>query len=209
MVRVSCPQGLIQNLIAEILPGFMKVHPKVRIQLKVINRPANLVDDAIDIALRARAGPDQDSALVVRQLARSKLVLAMSPALRDSCGELLSIAHLTHAPALSMSETSDEDWWPLAGPDGQTRTIRHRPRLLCSSFYLLHAVALEGVGIAFPPEHIARASFISGTLVHVLPEWHSPCGTIQAVFATRKWLLPAVRALIDHLVIEVPRKLSP
>src|SRR3954471_21681804 len=48
MVRVSCPQGLIQNLVAEILPGFMNVYPKVRVQLRVINRPADLVDDGID-----------------------------------------------------------------------------------------------------------------------------------------------------------------
>jgi len=208
MVRVSCPQGLIQNLITEILPSFMKVHPKVRIQLKVINRPADLVDDAIDIALRARSGADQDSALIVRQLARTNLVLAMSPALRDACGELLSIDQLSHAPTLSMSETSDEDVWPLVGPGDEKRMIRHRPRLLCSNFDLLHAAALDGVGIAFLPDHIARASFLSGTLLHVLPEWHSPFGTIQAVFPTRKGLLPAVRALIDYLAIEMPRKVS-
>lgn len=208
MVRVSCPQGLIQSLFAELLPGFMNVYPKVRIQVKVINRPADLVDDAIDIALRARASTSEDSSLIVRKLAREKLVLAMSPVLRDTCGSLLSIEHLSDAPTLSMSETSDEDIWPVVGPNGETRKIHHTPRLLCSNFDLLHAAALDGVGIAFLPEHIARPSFLAGSLLHVLPEWHSPFGTIEAVFPSRKGMVPAVRALIDYLVIEVPRRIG-
>src|SRR3546814_1428311 len=61
LVRVSCPQGLIQNLVGEMLPRFMEAYPKVRVQLKVINRRADFVDDAIDVALRARSSPDQDS----------------------------------------------------------------------------------------------------------------------------------------------------
>jgi DNA-binding transcriptional LysR family regulator len=208
MVRVSCPQGLIQHLIADILPGFMKVYPKVRVQLKVINRPADLVDDGIDVALRARSGTDQDSSLIVRPLGRSRLVLAMSPALRDSCGEMLTLDRLAEAPTLSMAETSDDDSWHLIGPGGEERLIHHRPRLLCSNFDMLHAAALEGVGIALFPDHIAGTSFASGALLHVLPDWGSPFGVVQAVFSTRKGLLPAVRALIDYLAVAVPRKLS-
>lgn len=206
MVRISCPQGLIQNLIADILPGFMKVYPKVRVQVKVINRRADLVDDEIDIALRARSGADEDSSQIVRALGRSRLVLVMSPALKANCGEPLSIDHLREAPTLSMTETSDEDIWELVGPANETRTVRHRPRLLCSNFDLLHAAAVDGVGVALLPEHICRSSFVSGELLHVLPEWRSQFGTIQAVFATRKGLIPAVRALIDYLAIEVARK---
>ncbi|RRD22380.1 LysR family transcriptional regulator [Brucellaceae bacterium VT-16-1752] len=208
LVRMSCPQGLIQHLIADVLPGFMKVYPKVRVQLKVINRPADLVDDGIDVALRARSGADQDSSLIVRPLGRSRLVLAMSPALRDSRGEMLSLDRLAEASTLSMAETGDDDTWQLVGPRGESRVIHHRPRLLCSNFDMLHAAALEGVGIALLPDHITRASFDSGELIHVLPEWGSPFGVVQAVFSTRKGLLPAVRALIDYLAVTVPRKLS-
>jgi DNA-binding transcriptional LysR family regulator len=187
----------------------MKIYPKARVQLKVINRPADLVDDGIDIALRARSGADQDSSLIVRPLGRSHLVLTMSPALRDACGEMLSFDRLAEAPTLSTNETSDVDNWQLVGPDGEARVIRHRPRLLCSNFDMLHAAALEGVGIALLPDHITRTSFSSGALLHVLPEWRSPFGTIQAVFSTRKGLLPPVRALLDYLAIAVPRKLTP
>jgi DNA-binding transcriptional LysR family regulator len=88
------------------------------------------------------------------------------------------------------------------------RTIKHQPRLLCSNFDLLRAAAIDGVGVALLPEHICRPSFISGELVPVLPDWHTQFGTVHAVFASRKGLVPAVRVLIDHLAAEIPKKLS-
>jgi len=38
-----------------------------------------------------------------------------------------------------------------------------------------------------------------GTLVKVLPEWGPRKEAVHAVFASRRGMLPAVRALIDHL----------
>lgn len=208
LLRISCPQGLIQHLIADILPGFMVVYPRVRVVMKVINRPADLVDDGVDIILRARSGPNPDSSLIIRPLGRSRLILVMSPALREACGAPVSIEHIAAAPTLSMNEHADEDIWHLTGPEGAEQILRHRPRLLCSNFDMLHAAALAGVGIALLPEHIARPSCASGALVQILPDWQSPFGEIQAVFPTRKGLFPAIRALINYLAIEVPRKLS-
>ena len=70
------------------------------------------------------------------------------------------------------------------------------------------AAAREGLGVALLPEHICRPSIAKGELLHVLPEWRSPYGTIQAIFSSRKGLVPAVRALIEFLAEEVPAKLS-
>ncbi|WP_210529517.1 LysR family transcriptional regulator [Rubellimicrobium arenae] len=209
MVRVSCPQGLIQDLLIDILPGFLSRHPKVRVQIKVLNRRADLVEDGVDIALRARASLDTDPNLIVRALGRSTLVLVASPALLATVQGGITIDRLVELPCLSMDGERDEVTWDLIGPAGETRVIQHRPRLICTSFDVLRAAALGGVGVAHLPEHAARAPIASGQLVHLLPEWHSAFGIIHAVFSSRKQLVPAVRALIDHLAVEVPRRAFP
>ncbi|MFC7556343.1 LysR substrate-binding domain-containing protein [Pseudoroseomonas wenyumeiae] len=209
IVRMSCPQGLIQNLVADILPTFMRAYPRVRVQMKVLNRRADLIEDGVDIALRARTLLEGDASQIVRPLGRTHLVFAISPLLRDRLGAELSIEHLTELPTLSMTEDADEDTWNVVGPADEARTIRHRPRLQCSNFDLLLAAATDGLGVALLPEHICRSAFVSGELVHVLPDWHTTHGTIYAVFASRKGLVPAVRALIDHLAVEVARRASP
>lgn len=50
VVRVACPQGLIQDLVIDLLPVFLRLYPKVRVQLKIINRRADIVEDGVDVA---------------------------------------------------------------------------------------------------------------------------------------------------------------
>ena len=205
MVRVSCPQPLMQGMMATLLPGFLKRYPKVRLQLKIFNRPADLIEDRLDIALRVRTQIVTDPALIVRPLGRSRFVLAMSPALLAACADPLTIERLPECPTLSLAEDADDDYWELVGPNGKTHAFRHQPRLLCSNFDMLRAAAIAGLGVALLPEQFVRSSVQSGELKHVLPDWHSPDLIIHAVFMSRKGMLPSVRALIDYLVSEVPK----
>jgi DNA-binding transcriptional LysR family regulator len=208
IVRVSCPQGLIQDLIADLLPSFMERHPKLRVQLKVINRRVDLIEDDVDIALRARTSLDSDPSLIVRKLGLSRLALAISPGLLASFDNPPSIDDLEGLPTLSMTEHGDEDCWELVGADGTPRRVSHRPRLSCSNFDVLRKAAIDGLGIALLPEHICGPCFRSGELVHLLPEWHTQYGVVHAVFTSRKGLMPSVRMLIDYLAAEVPRKVG-
>ena len=47
-----------------------------------------------------------------------------------------------------------------------------------------------------------------GHLQRVLPDWELPQGFCHAVFASRRGMLPALRALIDHLDQHLPPLLS-
>lgn len=209
IVRLSCPQGLIQNLIEDILPTFMQAHPKVRVHLRSLERRAELIEDRLDIAIRVRAQPDPaDASFIMRPLGHSYLVLAMSPSLQATCEQPLTIDRLGEIPTLSMAEESDEIEWELTGPEDETRVVALRPRLMCRNFGMLLAAAREGLGVALLPVHVCQPSFATGELVHVLPEWRTPYGTIQAVFSNRKGLVPAVRALIEFLAEEIPGKQS-
>jgi DNA-binding transcriptional LysR family regulator len=71
LVRVSCPPGLLQSMMITLLPGFLKRYPKVCLQLKVFHRPADLIEDRVDIALRGRTQVVRDSAGAAFNLASS------------------------------------------------------------------------------------------------------------------------------------------
>jgi DNA-binding transcriptional LysR family regulator len=209
IVRLSCPQGLIQSLIEEVLPAFMKTYPKVRVHMQVFDRRADLIEDRLDVAIRVRSRPDMtDASLIMRPLGQNHLVMAVSPAVHAACKRGLTIDELTEVPTLSTGGETDEVRWELTGPNDETRVITLRPRLMCSNFDMLLAAARQGLGVAQLPVHICRRSIAKGELVHVLPEWRSPYGTIQAVFSHRKGLVPSVRALIDFLAQAIPCKLS-
>jgi DNA-binding transcriptional LysR family regulator len=42
----------------------------------------------------------------------------------------------------------------------------------------------------------------AGRLIHVLPDWRPRSGIVQAVFPSRRGLLPSIRALLDFFVRE-------
>jgi len=175
----------------------------------VINRRVDLIEDRIDVALRARAKLDTDGSLVMRALGPTYLVLAASRSFLEGCAKPLTIERLADVPTLSMADQfEDVDVCVLVGPGDEERSISLHPRLYCSNFDVLHAAAVAGLGVALLPEHVCRTSFASGQLAHALPEWRTTYGIIHAVFASPRGMLPAVRALIDFLAAEVPQKVS-
>src|SRR5260370_21288959 len=54
LVRISCPTGLLQGGIADVLARFLAKHPRLRVALDATNRRVDVVDAGLDIALRGR-----------------------------------------------------------------------------------------------------------------------------------------------------------
>jgi DNA-binding transcriptional LysR family regulator len=72
---------------------------------------------------------------------------------------------------------------------------------------LLYA-ATEGVGVVQLPDIVADDAIASGAIANLLPDWTPAAGTVQAIFASRRGLLPSVRSLIDFLAVEFGRKVG-
>jgi DNA-binding transcriptional LysR family regulator len=206
VVRLGSPQGLIHGMLAEILPAFLHAHPKICLHLEELNRPADLVRDRIDLALRARLEVEADANLVVRRLARESGVLAAAPAFLAGLDRPPRLEDLGHLPTLTMAH---ETLWNLVDRSGERRLIEVAPRLVSANLEMLRTAAEAGLGIGLLPQHTCRDGFLSGALVPVLPEWSTAEGTIYAVFSSRRGLTPAIRALIDYLAETIPRTTSP
>jgi DNA-binding transcriptional LysR family regulator len=208
VVRVSCPPGLAQSVLAAKLPAFLQQYPEVRLQLRVSNRRVDLVDDRLDIAVRVRSKLDTDGNLVMRTLAHSRLLLVASPGLLERAPALEAVDDIRQLPTISMNEEAGEDSWTLTGPDGEETQIVHVPRLSSSDFGVLLDAAIDGVGLAFLPDTVCAQAIRSGQLVHVLPDYFTRMGIVHLVFASRRGLLPAVRVVIDFLVESFKRGAS-
>jgi DNA-binding transcriptional LysR family regulator len=200
LVRISCPQGLLPNLVEGMLRRFMHAYPKVRLEILELNRPVDLIAEGVDLALRVRTAMSDDLSLVVRRLGISRRVLVASPALAAQCSADMTIDDLARSPILAL--TDERESWTLVSTDGATRTVPIKPRLLCSDFFVLSQAVMDGLGIAMLPDHLCQHKLEAGTLVRVLPQWQSGEGVIHAVFPSRRGLPSALRALIDFLATE-------
>jgi len=200
IVRVSCPPGLAQGVLAPRLADFLKQHPTVRLQLRVSNRRVDLVEERLDIALRVRDRLDTDGNLIMRTLAQSRFFLVASPIFLASYGILTTVDELRHAPTLSMNDETNDDTWNLNGPDGEEVRIVHSPRLSSSDFGVLLDAAVNGLGVALLPDTVCKEAIQKGLLTHILPNYFTQVRIVHLVFASRRGMLPAVRLVIDFLV---------
>jgi DNA-binding transcriptional LysR family regulator len=206
MVRMSMPPGFAP-MIAEVLPGFMKRYPLVRLSIITTGRPVDLIEERIDVALRVRDTYDTDQSLVVRRFASTRRYLAASPAFLARHGQIY-FDTIARVPTLSMQENTPRAIWTLHNANGDVRDISHSPVLSCSDFAVLERATLEGIGLGLLPDMIAERGFRTGLLTHVLPDWSGAEAAVHAVFTSRHGMLPAVRALIDHLAENLPRSLE-
>lgn len=200
IVRISCPIALLHASVAAMVVEFMAMNPKVEVHLMGVNRPVDLVAEGVDIAIRARVPPLEDSSLAMRELAQRDWFLVASPAFCERHPLPAVPGDLDALPSLGDKLSDRDHRWQLVGPGGATATIGYRPRLVSDDLFLLRAAAVAGLGIVQLPAMLLGDELRSGRLVRLLPEWSSKGAVVHAVFPSRRGLLPSVRALIDFLV---------
>lgn len=200
VVRLTCPIALLHVHVGAMLAQFMARYPQVTVQLEETNRQVDVVNESVDLAIRVRPGPLDDSELVMRKLADRGMCLVASPALVARFGLPSSPADLAPWPSLALSRVQQTYRWILFGPQDQEAILHHKPRFITTDMIALRSAAMAGVGIVQLPMMMLKEQFADGSLVHLLPQWRTRREIIHAVYPSRRGQLPAVRALIDFLV---------
>lgn len=198
LIRVSCPISLAQLWLTPLLPVFMHRYPSVRVALTVTNRRVDPLEESMDIVVRVVRPPFRDSSLVVRPLGKVVDVLVAAPTLLAKHGEPSGPQELSTWPTLSLPTAGDVASWRLRSGKAVEELV-HQPRLLTDDMMALKSAAMDGIGVALLPEVLCAKEIQAGALRVVLPEWSCDTGEIQAVFPSRRGIVPAVRTFIDFL----------
>src|SRR5688572_10351483 len=86
IVRMACPVALLDARVGSMIADFMREHPRVEVHLDATNRRVDIVSEAIDVAIRVRPPPLEDSDLVMRVLGERSHCLVASPRLLEQFG---------------------------------------------------------------------------------------------------------------------------
>ena len=205
MVRISCPTALLNTWVGPMLTRYMLKYPLVEVFIESTNRRVDLIHEGIDIALRVRFPPLENTDMVMKVLGNSTQSVVGSPAFLSRLSTPASPADLSGMPSLHWGAAQREYQWELFGADGSTAMIRHAPRMVTDDLLALRHAALAGIGIVHLPSVVVRDEIAAGQLVELVPGWAPKSGVIHAIFPSRRGLLPSVRTLIDFLGEEFSR----
>ena len=197
-LRVSCPVGLAQHILPELVAGFLAAHPLVQLDMTLVNRRVDLVAEGIDVALRVRELGDEDPLLVTKRLRQAQTVLVASPALMRE-RQVHTLDDLRQLPVLGALEADRMVHQRIIDPQGTPHDLVMEARLGIEDFIVRKASAIMGLGFTVLPMMYCEEELASGRLVQLLPQWSLPGGWLQAVYPHRRGVLPAIRAWIDYL----------
>src|SRR5258706_14684971 len=77
MLAVTAPVAAGEDFVRPLLDEFMDAHPAVSVRLHLLDRPANLIDEGIDVGLRV--AHLADSSLVAIRVGEVRRVVAAAP----------------------------------------------------------------------------------------------------------------------------------
>lgn len=199
VVRLACPTALLDYFLGDALGRFLAECPQVQLQVESTNRRVDVIQEGLDLAIRVRFPPLEDSNLVMKVLGESRQLLVASPALVERMGGLPTISDIGQWPSLGSLQGRHDYFWELQGPEGAKARILTTPRLVTDDRVALWRAAMHGVGVVQLPTALVQADLDQGRLVSVLPDWQPQVALVHAVFPSRRGLLPGVRALLDFL----------
>lgn len=184
--------------IAPILPDFLKMYPKVQVRLSMSSGHLDVVDSAIDLAIRF--GHLGDSGLIARKLATSSSLICASPDYLEKYGTPTHPSALMAHHCLSFQAEPGKTCWKFQDTEKIVEVPVSGP-LNANSLSFLRELALANQGIIMIPSWMVNDDLKAKRLVPLLEEFPMiPSSTpIHAVFAHNRHLAPKVRAFVDFL----------
>ncbi|TYC52305.1 LysR family transcriptional regulator [Rhodobacterales bacterium] len=199
-IRLTAPTGFGSTHLSRALVPFLEANPDVELDLRLSDQRIDLVEEGIDLAIRI--GTLRDSSLVARKLTDMPMILSASPDYLERRGQPSTPQDLTGHTCLMDSNQVEQSIWRFR-KDGKDWKIRLRSNVSTNSPMALCQLAIGGLGIIRCPRYTVREALNTGVLQQVLPDFASDMYGIYALYPPNRHLARRVRALIDHLAVEL------
>jgi DNA-binding transcriptional LysR family regulator len=183
-----------RSLLPSIVNDFLHAHPRVTTKLMLLDRVVNLVEEGVDVALRAGRLPD--SSLISINIGSVKRILVASPDYLAKRGAPREPGDLKlHSVIAFTGLMPDREW--RYGDGRRTGRVSLQPRLEINDALTAIASAEKGDGVTICLSYMVADRIAKGALIEVLPDYATPPVPVQLVYPESRLVAPKVRAFID------------
>jgi DNA-binding transcriptional LysR family regulator len=201
VLRINAPLSFGVLHLAPLWAKFMRLYPEVQLDVALIDRVVDIVEEGYDMAVRiSRTGSASN---VARKLATSRNVLCASPDYLQQHGMPQTPADLLQHACIGYSYAASADEWQMLDASGAPHAVKVRCVMHTNNGDTARAAALGGLGLIWQPTFLVGADLRAGRLQRVLPDYHMPDMDVLAVYPSRRHLSAKVRVMIDFLVQEL------
>lgn len=197
VIRLTAPPDIGVWILAEMISEFRAKHPRISVESYLSNRIVDLVEEGIDLAVRA--GPLRDSSLVARRIDTGNAVLFAAARYLKKRGTPRSVADLANHDCVGFRPVGGRVRWELSGPSG-VEVVELAGTVSADDFSFVHRAVVAGAGIGLLPWFFCSAGAARDRLVRVLPDYVLPMVPLHLVYPAALYLPQRVAMLRDFLV---------
>lgn len=184
------------EILRPIVDAFMDEYPTVSVRLHMLERPVNLVDEGMDLALRITHLAD--STLVAQRVGEVRRVVVASPRYLATHPRIVELADLGKQQIVAMAHMGLDSWSfpPLEG-SSVPRSVSFSPRLVVNSIRAAIESAVDGHGVTRLLSYHVASEIKRGSLQVLLVEAEPPPIPVHIVSPFGRLSVPKVRAFVD------------
>lgn len=177
-LRVSCSIAVARRLLIPALPRWQTLHPELSLDLDISDRFSSLVEDQVDVALRA--GAMSNSSLIARPIAHTtRLALGSFDYFRRRAIPARP-EDLKQHDCIVFPGVARPHHWDF-GKGRSHVSVKVPSRLSVSTVDGLYEAVRAGLGIGLVPAWFCKSAISDGSFVRVLADYQLPTLTMHAV----------------------------
>ena len=201
VLRVSAPIVFGTWRIAKMLPSLAERYPEMTIDLTLIDRPVDLIEEGLDVAIVI--GDLSPSGHVTRLLTNARTIVCAAPNYLARHGTPQTPADLAGHNCFIHTGWLGSNAWRFSGAGETSLEVAVRGNFRVNGFLAQGIAARDGHGLAVLPYFFVEKDLESGQLVRVLADYTGPMVPVRLIYPAGRLLPCKTRVFIDCLISSV------
>ena len=196
LLRISGPSGFAARHLVPATAAFLKIHPKIEVEVSTYDRYVDLVENNLDLAIHI--GPLHDSVAKAKRIADLRRVFFAAPGYFAKHGRPKHPHDLSKHQCIVRTARVGSDIWPFT-VDGKVKTIKVSGRFRANGASVIDEAATHGLGIAIAPLWQVRPLVDRGLVEVTLARFAPPPIPLHVSWSGTRVLPAKTRMFIDFL----------
>lgn len=199
-LRLTAPVTYGRMRVAPVVAAFLARHPGVEVELLLLDRVVDLVEEGIDAALRIAHLPE--SSLVALPIDETRRIVCAAPSYVRRAGTAEVPGDLAGHRCVVFTGLTPDNEWTFAGRPAR---VAVHPVLRTNQFDVAVDAVLQGLGCGQFLSYQVEALVAAKRLVRVLGAFEPPAVPIHIAYPHARFLSQNVRAFVDFAVPRLRR----
>ncbi|WP_024695882.1 LysR family transcriptional regulator [Pseudomonas syringae] len=198
-IRVTCSDDAAENIIRPMLAGFLAQYPDIQVEVCIDYGFTNIVSERFDAGIRLGESISKDM-IAVRLGPDWRLSVVGTPEYFEKHAAPLIPQDLTQHTCINIRHSPNGSCyaWEFE-KDGRKLNTRVNGQFTSNSMIHVMNAALDGVGLAYVPDFLARPYLESGRLKEVLADWSPYFEGFHLYYPNRRQASPAFTAFVEAI----------